>query len=126
MRGASLHHVQVLCPPGGEAEAVRFYRDLLQLEIIDKPRTLSEDGAWFRFADGRELHIGARREGDEPTQSRQHFAVRVASLDDLLERLRSHDIAWQEPRPIPGWRRIQFHDPFHNLIEVLEILEEGA
>lgn len=126
MRGASLHHVQVLCPPAGEAEAVRFYSELLQLEQIDKPRTLSEDGAWFRFADGRELHIGARRAGDGPTRNRQHFALRVDSLDAVIDRLRAHGVAWKEPRPIPGWRRIQFHDPFSNLIEVLEILVEGA
>ena len=31
-----LHHVQVACPPGGEDEARRFYRDGLGMTEVDE------------------------------------------------------------------------------------------
>ena len=53
-----LHHVQVSCPPDGEAAVRRFYGDLLGLTEVEKPPVLAaRGGAWFR-GEGYELHVG--------------------------------------------------------------------
>jgi catechol 2,3-dioxygenase-like lactoylglutathione lyase family enzyme len=44
-----IDHVQVAAPPGCEAEARRFYGELLGLDEIEKPEELrGRGGAWFR------------------------------------------------------------------------------
>ena len=59
-----LHHVQVCCPRGGEADARRFYGEGLGMTEVEKPAELAgRGGAWFRAYDdeGRvtaELHVG--------------------------------------------------------------------
>jgi predicted enzyme related to lactoylglutathione lyase len=116
-----LHHVQVLAPAHSEAAARQFYGSLLGLREIVKPATLSRDGIWFELTDGRQLHIGILRDCDEPTRNRSHFALKVDDLDTLMARLASAGCVLKTPNPVPGWRRIQFCDPFGNGIELLQI-----
>jgi catechol 2,3-dioxygenase-like lactoylglutathione lyase family enzyme len=53
-----IDHVQLAGPPGCEADARRFYAELLGLEEIPKPAAmLASGGIWFRIGD-QELHIG--------------------------------------------------------------------
>jgi catechol 2,3-dioxygenase-like lactoylglutathione lyase family enzyme len=45
---AGVDHVQVAAPPGCEAEARRFYGELLGLAEIAKPESLAAaGGVWF-------------------------------------------------------------------------------
>jgi len=116
-----LHHVQILCPPGTEDAARAFYRGVLGLCEIAKPRPIAADGVWFEFDDGRQLHIGAMREGDRPGRSRAHFAIQVADIDSSVATLRAAGIEIRIPPDIPGWRRVQLTDPFGNNIELIEV-----
>ncbi len=49
----------------------------------------------------------------------------VSNLDTILNRLRTAGIAWTEPAPVPGWRRVQLHDPFDNHVELIELAGEA-
>ena len=79
--GMRLDHVQVAAPPGCEAEARRFYGDLLGLAEVEKPEPLrSRGGVWFE-----QLHVGV--EEDFAPARKAHPALRVPDLDALAERL---------------------------------------
>lgn len=82
-----LHHVQLACPPGGEAAARRFWVEGLGLREVDKPADLvARGGAWFRAyaADGAvtaEVHVGVE-EAFAPAR-RAHPALRVGDVAAL-------------------------------------------
>ena len=55
---AGIDHVQLAAPPDCEAEARRFFGDLLGLEEVDKPDPLrARGGVWFRVGT-QQLHVG--------------------------------------------------------------------
>lgn len=121
MTAITLHHVQVLCPAGGEDSARRFYGKWLGLRELPKPASLASDGVWFALDDHRQLHVGVLRAGDEPTRNRSHLALRVHDLAAVLAILRREKIHWTTPAVVPGWTRAQIRDPFGNAIELLQI-----
>jgi catechol 2,3-dioxygenase-like lactoylglutathione lyase family enzyme len=55
--GMQLDHVQVAIPAGGEADARRFFSEVLGLAELAKPAQLGPGGCWFQLGD-RQLHIG--------------------------------------------------------------------
>jgi catechol 2,3-dioxygenase-like lactoylglutathione lyase family enzyme len=70
-----LDHVQVAAPPGCEAEARRFYGDLLGLVEVAKPEPLrARGGVWFE-----QLHVGV--EADFTPARKAHPALRADDLD---------------------------------------------
>ena len=65
-------------PAGGEAEARRFFGDLLGLAELSKPAALRDrGGCWFALGD-RQLHLGV----EEPFRPAEKAHVALAS-DDL-------------------------------------------
>jgi catechol 2,3-dioxygenase-like lactoylglutathione lyase family enzyme len=113
----SLHHVQVSCPPGGEADVRRFYGDLLGLSEVAKPPELAKrGGAWFR-GDGYELHVGV--EASFTPARKAHPALLVDDLDALACALTAagHEVTWDAD--FPGYRRFYSADPHGNRIELL-------
>ena len=119
----SLDHVQIAAPAGCEAEARRFFGELLGLAELEKPEPLrARGGAWFALADGRQLHIGVE---DPFAPSRKaHPALAVASeaeLDALAARLleAGSPVAWDEA--LRGTRRFYTEDPWGNRIELLQV-----
>jgi len=121
-----LHHVQVLCPPGGEDAARRFYGEALGLVEVEKPPALAaRGGVWFRS--GRpdrfgawdvELHVGVVQEFRP--EKKAHPALVVDDLDTVAERLRvyGYDVEWDDL--FPGYRRIYTHDGHGNRVELLQ------
>jgi catechol 2,3-dioxygenase-like lactoylglutathione lyase family enzyme len=116
----ALDHVQVAAPAGCEAQARRFYGELLGLAELDKPVALRErGGVWFALA-GAQLHVGVA----EPfTPARKaHPALRLAgneSLRALARRLEAGGapIRWDdELAPV---RRFFTEDPWGNRLELL-------
>jgi catechol 2,3-dioxygenase-like lactoylglutathione lyase family enzyme len=112
-----LDHVQVAAPAGCEAEARRFFGELLGLPEIDKPAVLrARGGVWFALGE-EQLHIGV----EEPfSPSRKaHLALRVApeTLDSLASRLRAAGgrVTWDDA--LPGSRRFYTEDPWGNRLE---------
>jgi catechol 2,3-dioxygenase-like lactoylglutathione lyase family enzyme len=115
-----LDHVQVAAPPGCEAEARRFYGELLGLDELPKPPALARrGGVWFACG-GQQLHVGVAQDF-EPAR-KAHAALRVtdaAQLDALAERLvqAGVDVRWDDD--LPGLRRFYAEDPWGNRLELL-------
>jgi catechol 2,3-dioxygenase-like lactoylglutathione lyase family enzyme len=105
-------------PPGREADAVRFYGDVLGLERVPKPENLAaRGGCWFRS--GRvELHLGV----EEPfTPARKaHPALLVEDLDEVERRLVAAGVTLFPDEQLEGHRRIYVSDPFGNRLELVE------
>lgn len=123
-----LHHVQVACPPGGEAAARVFYADGLGLVEVAKPDALAgRGGCWFRAYDAHghvsaEIHIGVE---DPFVPARKAHPALVlddaAALDGLAARLRAagHPVDETERTTFPGHVRLHAADPHGNRVEVL-------
>lgn len=121
-----LHHVQVSCPPGGEDDSRRFYRDGLGLIEVDKPAALrARGGAWFRsYADdgsvSAELHVGVE-ESFVPAR-KAHPAFVVDDLGVIAERLRGAGFVVDESQreTFPPYLRVHAFDGHGNRIELLQ------
>jgi catechol 2,3-dioxygenase-like lactoylglutathione lyase family enzyme len=98
----------------------RFYRDLLGLREIAKPRTFDFQVLWFQLGD-TQLHLLRKDRAD--TISPRHFALRVADCAAARALCRSRGIAIRETTPIPGADRFFIADPDGNRIEVIQWLE---
>lgn len=111
-----LDHVQFPMPPGGEAEADVFYRDLLGLTPVIKPESLAaRGGRWFR-AGALGVHLGVE-EGYSPSK-KAHVCLVVENYEELLQRLVE---AGHRPQPddeLTGIVRCYVLDPFGNRIEL--------
>ncbi|MGH3029486.1 MAG: VOC family protein [Gaiellaceae bacterium] len=117
---AGLDHVQVAAPPGCEAEARRFYGELLGLAEIAKPESLAAaGGVWFACG-AQELHVGVAEDFAPATKA--HPGLRVtdaAALDELAERLRAAGARVEPDDRLPGRRRFYTQDPWGNRVELL-------
>jgi catechol 2,3-dioxygenase-like lactoylglutathione lyase family enzyme len=116
-----LHHVSVCVTE--LARAKHFYSEVLGLRELPRP-DLGFPGAWYRVGTTQELHLivhGPSRtiRGTSEIDGRDgHFAVRVASLDETLARLRTHGVTLIEsPRNATPWSQIYVTDPDGNVIE---------
>ena len=114
-----IHHVQITVPADREAEARRFYIDLLGLEEIEKPPKLRPTGFWVRIADGRTLHVGTE-DGVDRRATRAHVAYEVADLAHWRNRLAAAGVEVQDQSPF--WDCVRFHlrDPFGNQLELIQ------
>ena len=114
-----LTHVNVTMPPGSEAEARRFYGELLGLREIPKPESIrSRGGCWFD-AGGLDIHISAWPEHVTRPEYR-HFGLEVESVEVLRQRLEAAGVKTASGKPVP-WQRFFAHDPFGHRIEFHEI-----
>jgi catechol 2,3-dioxygenase-like lactoylglutathione lyase family enzyme len=108
-----LDHVQVAAPPGCEADARRFYGDLLGLAEVTKPEPLrARGGVWFE-----QIHVGV--EADFAPARKAHPALRADDLDAVAERLATAGAPVQWDESLPGVRRFYTADPWGNRLELL-------
>jgi catechol 2,3-dioxygenase-like lactoylglutathione lyase family enzyme len=114
-----LDHVQVAAPPGCEAEARRFFGELLGLVEVGKPEPLRErGGVWFSLG-AQQLHVGV----EEPFAPalKAHPALRVAAgeLEALAGRLSAAGakVLWDDA--LADERRFYSEDPWGNRVELL-------
>ena len=115
-----LDHVQIAAPPGCEAEARRFFAELLGLEEVEKPEPLrSRGGVWFALGGGQQLHIGVAEPFEPARKAHPAFQVPAAELDELAGRLEAagERVEWDES--LPGCRRFYTADPWGNRLELL-------
>ena len=113
-----IDHVQLAAPPGCEADARRFFGELLGLEEVEKPEPLrSRGGVWFRVG-AQQLHVGV--DADFSPARKAHPALSVSGYDELQNRLRSAGIEVIDDDSIPGRRRCFVADPWGNRIELVE------
>jgi catechol 2,3-dioxygenase-like lactoylglutathione lyase family enzyme len=114
-----LDHIQLAMPPGREAEARRFYGELLGLREVPKPAVLAgRGGVWFEGDGGLCLHLGV--EADFRPACKAHPAFLVDDLAGLVRTLAAAGHAITEDEPLPGIDRRFVHDPFGNRIELIE------
>jgi trans-aconitate 2-methyltransferase len=123
-----VHHVQVACPPGGEADARRFYADGLGMTEVAKPAELAgRGGAWFRSYDATgsvtaEIHIGV--EDPFSPARKAHPALVLSSVADLeatgarLQRA-GYPVEWRERHTFAGYQRFHVFDGAGNRVEVM-------
>lgn len=97
----------------------RFYRDLLGLKEINKPRTFDFVALWFELGN-HQLHLLLKDKPD--TISPRHFALRVTDVAAARSYFRERGIACQETTPIPGADRFFIADPDGNRIEIIQWL----
>lgn len=113
----AIDHVQLAMPPGGDADAERFYGGLLGLARVPKPAPLAaRGGLWFERGEVR-IHLGVEP-GCSPG-AKAHVALAVDDLDELAARAEAAGLAvrWSDELPV---RRFYLHDPFGNRLELLE------
>jgi catechol 2,3-dioxygenase-like lactoylglutathione lyase family enzyme len=97
----------------------RFYRDVLGLKEIAKPRTFDFVVVWFDLGN-QHLHLLLK---DQPDSiSPRHFALRVGDAGSARRYFHAHGIALQETTPIPGADRFFIADPDGNRIEIIQWL----
>jgi catechol 2,3-dioxygenase-like lactoylglutathione lyase family enzyme len=97
----------------------RFYRDVLGLKEIAKPRTFDFVVVWFDLGN-QHIHLLLKDKPD--THSPRHFALRVADAEVARAHFRAHGIPTQETTPIPGADRFFLSDPDGNRIEIIQWL----
>jgi glyoxylase I family protein len=97
----------------------RFYRDVLGLKEINKPRTFDFVVLWFDLGN---MHIHLLLKDEPDTLSPRHFALRVADAAAARAYFRRLGLEVQETTPIPGADRFFIHDPDGNRIEIIQWL----
>jgi glyoxylase I family protein len=125
-----LHHVAV--PVSDLDRSISFYRDIIGLEQIVRPN-FPFPGAWFRLADGQELHLIVHtnptyRTGKTVDSRDIHFAARVPSYRQVLEFLLSNGYreesadelkkVYTNPHSITGYPQLYIMDPDRHMIEI--------
>jgi len=114
---ASIDHCSVIIT---DVERSRlFYRDILGLKEINKPRTFDFVVLWFELGN-QQLHLLLKERPD--SLSPRHFALRVTDVKAARQYFHEHGIATQETTPIPGADRFFIADPDGNRIEIIQWL----
>ena len=115
-----LDHVQVAAPPGCEAEARRFYGDVLGLPEVAKPEPMrASGGAWFSLG-AQQLHVGVAEPFTPALKGHPGLAVAGAGeLRALAARLEAAGAPVRWDDRLPGVLRFYTDDPWGNRVELL-------
>ena len=104
------------------AASCRFYEQVLDLPAMDRP-AFNFPGAWFRLGPTQQLHlIGERRALVHNHPQGNHFALRVASVQEAADELQRKNITFNGPmlRPDGKWQ-LFIKDPDGYIIELTEL-----
>ena len=109
-----VHHVSLNVVDA--SVSIRFYVDVLGMELRDDRPEFPFAGAWLQSG-GQEIHL--LEVPDFVPPKGQHFALLVADLDAARDHLTAHAVEVSEPKEQPGiCRQSFFRDPTGNLIEL--------
>ena len=118
MSFTGFHHAQVSIPPGGEAEARRFYGTVLHLPEIPLPESVAGRALlWFAVGD-RSLHVSVEA-GVDRRATKAHLAYEVDDIADCRRRLAADGRELIEQPTLAGYDRFHTHDPFGNRLELI-------
>jgi catechol 2,3-dioxygenase-like lactoylglutathione lyase family enzyme len=114
-----IDHVQIAVPKAREAEALRFYREILALTEIPKPEELrARGGAWFQIGP-LQMHIGVDPDpANPPPKSKRHICFLVEDLAAARAHVMAAGVAIEEESVAEGLSRFFVRDPAGNRIEV--------
>jgi len=114
MRAAGVHHVSLNV--SDVDSAIRFYVDVLGLEMRDDRPDFSFGGAWLDVGD-QQIHLIA---APSPEDHGQHVALRVEDLDTAIAELRVIGVPVSDASAVGQARQAFLHDPSGNLVELHE------
>ena len=117
VRFTGIHHCSLVVTDLERAR--RFYRDLLGLKPINKPRTFEFEVAWFELGDDQ-VHLIPREQSD--SLSPRHMALHVDDAKAARQYFTARGIKTTETTPIPGADRFFIQDPDGNRIECIQWL----
>jgi enamine deaminase RidA (YjgF/YER057c/UK114 family)/catechol 2,3-dioxygenase-like lactoylglutathione lyase family enzyme len=113
-----IDHVQLAAPAGCEAQARRFFGDLLGLQELPKPAALLvRGGLWFQCG-AQQIHIGIER--DFRAAKKAHPALRLhdeAAIEALKARLNAAGVVTRDDHEIEDAARFFAEDPWGNRLE---------
>jgi catechol 2,3-dioxygenase-like lactoylglutathione lyase family enzyme len=112
---ARLDHCSVLITDVERSR--RFYRDVMGLIEIPRPKTFDFVVLWFDLGDDM-LHL-LLVDRPDPLSPR-HFALRVSDAAAARIYFQGHGISIHETTPIPGADRFFIADPDGNRIEIIQ------
>jgi len=114
-RVTGIDHVQITVP---KAECLAFYREVLRLSEIPKPKELRGcGGAWFQVGT-LQLHIGI---DPEPSpRSKRHVCFLVDDLARAKAEIVARGARVEEEGEAAGLRRFFVRDPAGNRLELAE------
>lgn len=117
-----IDHVQLAAPEGCEAEARRFFADILGWTEIPKPEALRQRGGVWFLCGAHQVHIGVQKNFIPATKA--HPAFHVNNIDKLSEHLQHNGITVMDDEAMAdeGVKRFYANDPFGNRLEFLEWL----
>jgi catechol 2,3-dioxygenase-like lactoylglutathione lyase family enzyme len=119
MRVRRLDHVLLAMPAGGEADARKFYQDILGIpEAVKPPELAARGGCWFESSEVK-VHLGVEK--NFAPARKAHPAFIVDDLNALTAVLTNAGYAIAHDKPLQGYDRIFVDDPFGNRIELMEI-----
>jgi catechol 2,3-dioxygenase-like lactoylglutathione lyase family enzyme len=118
IQATHLDHVSVLITDVERSR--RFYRDLLGLKEIAKPRTFDFVALWFELGN-QQLHLLRKAQPD--SRSPRHFALRVKDVQAARQYFKDRDVPCDETTVIPGCDRFFINDPDGNRIEIIQWIE---
>ncbi|MDE3114931.1 MAG: VOC family protein [Pseudomonadota bacterium] len=114
----AIDHVQITVPRAQEAEALAFYREVLELKEIPKPEALrGRGGAWFQLYN-LQFHVGVDPEASP--RSKRHVCFLVQDLGHARAAALAKGIAIEEENAAEGLARFFIRDPAGNRIEIAQ------
>ena len=118
-----LQHVSIPRPPGSDDITRAFYGELLGLEELPAPVTITKlDVIWFKLDSASELHV--YDEAGDGASALRHFCLQVQDLNAMRNKLESAGHRCWEDEPIRGRPRFFCHDPHGNTVEFTAILDD--
>ena len=119
MEPLGVHHVSVNVP---DVEAgVAFYVGVLGGALRGDRPDLGIGGAWLDFG-AQQVHL---LEAPAPANAGQHFAIRVADLDAVVDELRSRGVTVGDPMSVGTNRQTFVTDPAGNTVELHQVGRPG-
>jgi catechol 2,3-dioxygenase-like lactoylglutathione lyase family enzyme len=114
-----LDHILLAMPAGREADARKFYQELLGIPEAAKPAELAaRGGCWFEAGELK-VHLGVEK--NFAPARKAHPAFIVDDLKGLTAILANAGYAIAYDLPLEGYDRIFVDDPFGNRIELMEV-----
>jgi len=117
----SINHIQLVAEKDLVLKLRDFYCNVVGLTDGFRP-VFERFGFWLYIGDKDVLHLVTPKEGDgrSPQKSSfDHIAFKTAHYQEVLKKLKSLDISFEE-KPIPGMtsHQIFLHDPVGNRVEL--------
>ena len=118
----ALHHVSIIV--ADTERSVRFYRDLLGLEINPARPELGYPGAWLDVNGQQQIHLlqvpNPEQGLERPVHGGQdrHLALWCVDIDSISQRLEAEGIAFTRSKS--GRNALFCRDPDDNAVEIIQ------